>query len=160
MPRTFEGELTAKGLRFAVVVSRFNNLVTVRLLRGALDALKRHGADEEAVAVVWVPGSFELPLIAKKMAETGHYDAVICLGCIIRGETPHFEYVAGEAARGIQRVALETGVPIIFGVVTAETLEQALERAGGKAGNRGFDAAMTAMETANLLKRLPHRKAP
>ncbi|MFA0768452.1 MAG: hypothetical protein OXFUSZZB_001780 [Candidatus Fervidibacter sp.] len=149
-----EGQLTAQGLRFAIVVSRFNSLVTQRLLDGALDALRRHGADENAITVVYVPGSFEIPLAAKRLAQSGAFDAVICLGCIIRGDTPHFEYVASEAAKGIAQVALETGVPTIFGVVTADTLEQALERAGAKAGNRGFEAAMTAMEMANLMRQL------
>jgi 6,7-dimethyl-8-ribityllumazine synthase len=141
-------------LRFAIVVSRFNSLVTQRLLDGALDALRRHGADENAITVVYVPGSFEIPLAAKRLAQSGAFDAVICLGCIIRGDTPHFEYVASEAAKGIAQVALETSVPTIFGVVTADTLEQALERAGAKAGNRGFEAAMTAMEMANLMRQL------
>jgi len=149
-----EGHLTAHGLRFAIVVSRFNSLVTQRLLDGALDALRRHGADENAITVVYVPGSFEIPLVAKRLAQSGAFDAVICLGCIIRGDTPHFEYVASEAAKGIAQVALETSVPTIFGVVTADTLEQALERAGAKAGNRGFEAAMTAMEMANLMRQL------
>ncbi|MFA0758609.1 MAG: hypothetical protein PVTTEEND_001943 [Candidatus Fervidibacter sp.] len=149
-----EGQLTAHGLRFAIVVSRFNSLVTQRLLDGALDALRRHGADENAITVVYVPGSFEIPLVAKRLAQSGAFDAVICLGCIIRGDTPHFEYVASEAAKGIAQVALETSVPTIFGVVTADTLEQALERAGAKAGNRGFEAAMTAMEMANLMRQL------
>ncbi|MER3501147.1 MAG: 6,7-dimethyl-8-ribityllumazine synthase [Candidatus Fervidibacterota bacterium] len=152
MPRVLEGQLTAQGLQFAIAVSRFNSLVTTRLLDGALDALRRHGASEDAITVAWVPGSFELPLIAKQFAQSGRYDSVICLGCILRGDTPHFEYVASETAKGIAQVALDTGVPVVFGVVTADNLEQALERAGGKAGNRGFDAAMTAMEIANLLK--------
>jgi 6,7-dimethyl-8-ribityllumazine synthase len=154
LPKVLEGQLTAQGLRFAIVVSRFNSLVTQRLLDGALDALRRHGADENAITVVYVPGSFEIPLAAKRLAQSGAFDAVICLGCIIRGDTPHFEYVASEAAKGIAQVALETGVPTIFGVVTADTLEQALERAGAKAGNRGFEAAMTAMEMANLMRQL------
>jgi 6,7-dimethyl-8-ribityllumazine synthase len=154
LPKVLEGQLTAQGLRFAIVVSRFNSLVTQRLLEGALDALRRHGADENAITVVYVPGSFEIPLVAKRLAQSGAFDAVICLGCIIRGDTPHFEYVASEAAKGIAQVALETGVPTIFGVVTADTLEQALERAGAKAGNRGFEAAMTAMEMANLMRQL------
>jgi len=152
LPRVLEGQLTAQGLQFAIAVSRFNSLVTTRLLDGALDALRRHGASEDAITVAWVPGSFELPLIAKQFAQSGRYDSVICLGCILRGDTPHFEYVASETAKGIAQVALDTGVPVVFGVVTADNLEQALERAGGKAGNRGFDAAMTAMEIANLLK--------
>ncbi|MCS7266089.1 MAG: 6,7-dimethyl-8-ribityllumazine synthase [Armatimonadetes bacterium] len=154
MPKFLEGQLTAKGLRFAIVVSRFNSLVTQRLLEGALDALRRHDADEDAITVAWTPGSFEIPLIAQKFAKSGKFDAVICLGCIIRGDTPHFEYVANETAKGIAQVMLDIGVPVIFGVVTSENLEQALERAGGKAGNRGFDAAMTAMEMANLLKKI------
>lgn len=149
-----EGKLSAQGLRFAIIVSRFNSLVTQRLLDGAMDALRRHGADENSITIAWTPGSFELPLVAKKFAQTGKYDAVICLGCIIRGDTPHFEYVASETAKGIAQVMLETGVPTVFGVVTADTLEQALERAGAKAGNRGFDAAMTAMEMANLLREI------
>jgi 6,7-dimethyl-8-ribityllumazine synthase len=126
-------------------------------LDGALDTLRRHGADDDAIAVVWVPGSFEIPLVAQRLAESKDYDAVICLGCIIRGDTPHFEYVASEAAKGIAQVALATGVPTIFGIVTADTLEQALERAGAKAGNRGSDAAMTAVEVANLLRQLSGR---
>jgi 6,7-dimethyl-8-ribityllumazine synthase len=154
LPKVLEGQLAAQGLRFAIVVSRFNSLVTQRLLDGALDALRRHGADENAITVVYVPGSFEIPLVAKRLAQSGAFDAVICLGCILRGDTPHFEYVASEAAKGIAQVALETSVPTIFGVVTADTLEQALERAGAKAGNRGFEAAMTAMEMANLMRQL------
>jgi len=158
LPRVLEGQLTAQGLNFVIVVSRFNSLVTQRLLDGALDALKRHGADENAITIAWAPGSFELPLVAKKFAQTGKYHAVICLGCIIRGDTPHFEYVASETAKGIAQVMLETGVPMVFGVVTADNLEQALERAGAKAGNRGFDAAMTAMEMANLLQKIETQK--
>ncbi len=154
MLKVLEGQLTARGLKFAIVVSRFNSLVTQRLLDGALDALRRHEADENAITIAWTPGSFELPLVAQKFARSGKYDAVICLGCIIRGDTPHFEYVASETAKGIAQVALETGVPVVFGVVTADNLEQALERAGAKAGNRGFDAAMTAMEMANLLRKI------
>jgi len=154
MPKTLEGQLTARGLKFAIVVSRFNSLVTQRLLDGALDALRRHEVDENAITIAWTPGSFELPLVAQKLAKSGKYDAVICLGCIIRGDTPHFEYVASETAKGIAQVMLDTGVPVVFGVVTADNLEQALERAGAKAGNRGFDAAMTAMEMANLLRRI------
>ncbi len=154
MPKTLEGQLTARGLKFAIVVSRFNSLVTQRLLDGALDALRRHEVDENAITIAWTPGSFELPLVAQKFAKSGKYDAVICLGCIIRGDTPHFEYVASETAKGIAQVMLDTGVPVVFGVVTADNLEQALERAGTKAGNRGFDAAMTAMEMANLLRKI------
>lgn len=146
--------MTARGLKFAIVVSRFNSLVTQRLLDGALDALKRHEVDEDAITIAWTPGSFELPLVAQRFAKSGKYDAVICLGCVIRGDTPHFEYVASETAKGIAQVMLDTGVPVVFGVVTADNLEQALERAGAKAGNRGFDAAMTAMEMANLLREI------
>lgn len=148
------GQLLAEGLRFGIVVSRFNELVTRRLLSGALDALKRHGARDEDITIVWVPGSFEIPLVARKLAEGGKYNAVICLGCIIRGDTPHFEYVASETAKGIAQVALTTGVPTIFGIVTAEDLHQALERAGGKQGNRGADAAMAAIEMANVVRSL------
>ncbi|MCS7254455.1 MAG: 6,7-dimethyl-8-ribityllumazine synthase [Armatimonadota bacterium] len=154
MAREIIGQLIAEGLRFGIVVSRFNELVTRRLLGGALDALKRHGASDEDITIVWVPGSFEIPLIARKLAESKEYSAVICLGCIIRGDTPHFEYVASETAKGIAQVALTTGVPTIFGVVTAEDLHQALERAGGKQGNRGADAALAAIEMANLIRSL------
>ncbi len=154
MTKVLEGQLTARGLRFAIAVSRFNSLVTQRLLDGALDALRRHEVDEGSITIAWTPGSFELPLVAQKFAKSGKYDAVICLGCIIRGDTPHFEYVASETSKGIAQVMLDTGVPVVFGVVTADNLEQALERAGAKAGNRGFDAAMTAMEIANLLRKM------
>lgn len=154
MAREVIGQLIAEGLRFGIVVSRFNELVTRRLLNGALDALKRHGARDEDITIVWVPGSFEIPLIARKLAEGREYNAVICLGCIIRGDTPHFEYVASETAKGIAQVALTTGVPTIFGIVTAEDLHQALERAGGKQGNRGADAAMAAIEMANVVRSL------
>ena len=156
---TYEGKLLAEGLHFAIVASRFNELIVRRLLGGALDALKRHGADEAEIDVAWVPGGFELPLVAGKLADSGKYDAVICLGAIIRGATPHFEYVAAEASKGIAQVALRTGMPVIYGVVTADTIEQAIERAGTKAGNRGADAAMAAIEMANLLRELPKRKA-
>ncbi|MCS7192365.1 MAG: 6,7-dimethyl-8-ribityllumazine synthase [Armatimonadetes bacterium] len=154
MPKTLEGQITAKDLKFAIVISRYNSLVTQRLLDGALDALRRHGVNENSIVIAWTPGSFEIPLVAQKFAKSGKFDAVICLGCIIRGETPHFEYVANETAKGIAQVMLDTEVPIAFGIVTADNLEQALERAGAKAGNRGFDAAMTAMEMANLLKQI------
>jgi 6,7-dimethyl-8-ribityllumazine synthase len=156
---TYEGKLLAEGLHFAIVASRFNELIVRRLLGGALDALKRHGADEAEIDVAWVPGGFELPLVAGKLADSGKYDAVICLGAIIRGATPHFEFVASEAAKGIAQVALRTGMPVIYGVVTADTIEQAIERAGTKAGNRGADAAMAAIEMANLLRELPKKKA-
>jgi len=152
--RTFEGKLSGQGLSLAIVVSRFNRLVTERLLAGAQDALARHGVDGEKVDTAWVPGSLELPLAARRLAERGRYDAIVCLGAVIRGDTPHFDYVASQAAAGITRVALDTGVPTIFGVITANTLEQALERAGGKAGNKGYDAVVTAIEMANLLEQV------
>ena len=158
MSTTYEGKLLAEGLRFAIVASRFNELITRRLLGGALDTLKRHGADEEKIDVAWVPGGFELPLVAGKLAESGRYDAVICIGAIIRGATPHFEYVAAEASKGIAQVALRTGMPVIYGVLTADTIEQAIERAGTKAGNRGADAALAAIEMVNLLRELPKKK--
>ncbi|MCH8241903.1 MAG: 6,7-dimethyl-8-ribityllumazine synthase [Planctomycetes bacterium] len=154
MPRELHGRLTIDGQRFAIVVSRFNDFITTKLLSGALDVLLRHGCKDEDVTVAYVPGSFELPFMAKKLAESGSYDAVICLGCIIRGHTPHFEYVASEAAKGIAHVGLATGVPTTFGVITADTLEQAVERAGAKAGNKGADAAMSAVEMVNLVAQL------
>ena len=154
MAKTFEANLSGQGLSLAIVVSRFNRLVTERLLAGAHDALARHGVDQEKVDVAWVPGSLELPLAARRLAERGRYDAIVCLGAVIRGETPHFDYVASQAAAGISRVALDSGVPTIFGVITANTLEQALERAGGKAGNKGYDAVVTAIEMANLLEQV------
>jgi len=152
--RTLEGSLSGQGLSLAIVVSRFNRLVTERLLAGAHDAMARHGVDQEKVDVAWVPGALELPLAARRLAERGRYDAIVCLGAVIRGETPHFDYVASQAAAGISRVALDTGVPTIFGVITANTLEQALDRAGGKAGNKGYDAVITAIEMANLLEQV------
>jgi 6,7-dimethyl-8-ribityllumazine synthase len=152
--RTFEGSLSGQGLSLAIVVSRFNRLVTERLLAGAQDALARHGVDQEKVDVAWVPGSMELPLVARRLAERRRYDAIVCLGAVIRGETPHFDYVASQAAAGLSRVALDSGVPTIFGVITANTLEQALERAGGKAGNKGYDAVVGAIEMATLLEQL------
>lgn len=154
MGRTFQGELHGAGLRVAIVVSRFNEVVTSRLLSGARSALERHGVQDDDVDVAWVPGAFELPIVARRLAEGRRYDAVVCLGAVIRGETPHFEYVAGEAARGIGQVARETGVPVVFGVLTPNTIEQALERAGGKAGNKGYDAALSAIEMANLMRQL------
>ena len=150
----FDGELTASGLRFAIVVSRFNSFITDRLVAGALDALKRSGADTDKVEVVKIPGAWEFPVTVRALAVTGKYDAVVCLGAVIRGETPHFEYVAGEAAKGIATASTDTGVPMAFGVLTTNTVEQAIDRAGGKAGNKGFEAAMTAIEMANLLRKL------
>src|SRR5262252_6664781 len=154
MPRVFEGQLTAAGLRLAIVVSRFNSFITDRLLAGATDALTRAGADAGQIDVVKVPGSWEVPLVAGELARQHRYDAVICLSCVIRGETPHFDYVAAEAAKGVAHASAETGVPVAFGVLTTNTLEQAIDRAGTKSGNKGFDAAMTAIEMANLMSRL------
>ena len=151
MPRMHEGKLNAQGKRFALVVSRFNDLVTTRLLDGALDCLQRHGAVDEDIEVAWVPGAFELPVVAQKMAQTGRFDVVTCLGCIVRSDTPHFDYVAGESSKGIARVGLDTGVPITFGVITADTVDQAVQRAGVKSGNRGWDAGMNAVEMASLM---------
>jgi 6,7-dimethyl-8-ribityllumazine synthase len=152
--KILEGELQAKGLKFAIVVSRFNDFITSKLLDGAKDALLRHGAKEEDIDIARVPGSFEIPLIAKKLASKGTYNAVICLGTVIRGATPHFEYVAAEVAKGIAAASMETGVPIAFGVITSDTIEQAVERAGTKSGNKGFDAAITAIEMAQLMKKI------
>ncbi len=154
MPPVMQGTLSAEGQRFAVVMSRFNEFITTKLLAGAVEALTSHGCQDSQVTCVQVPGAFELPLVAKKLAESGSYDAVICLGCIIRGETPHFEYIAAEAARGLAQVALSTGVPIVFGVITADTVEQAIDRAGGKGGNKGVEAALVALELTNLLRGL------
>jgi 6,7-dimethyl-8-ribityllumazine synthase len=154
MPHIFEGQLEAKGLKFGIIVSRFNSFISERLLEGAIDALIRHGADDAAIHVARVPGAFEIPLTAKKMAGSGTYDAVICLGAVIRGSTPHFDYVAAEVSKGVASVSLESGVPVAFGVLTTDTIEQAVERAGAKAGNKGFEAAVTAIETVNLLKAL------
>lgn len=152
MPQFFEGNLDAKGQKVGIVVSRFNSFICERLLEGAVDALVRHGADDGNISVVRVPGAFEIPLAAKKMAEAGNYDAIICLGAVIRGSTPHFDYVASEVSKGVASVSLESGVPISFGVLTTDTIEQAVERAGTKAGNKGFEAAVTAIETVNLFK--------
>lgn len=152
--KTIEGELQAKGLKFGIVVSRFNDFITSRLLDGAIDAIVRHGGKEDDIEVVRVPGSFEIPLVAKKMALKGAYNAVICLGTVIRGATPHFDYVAAEVSKGIAAASLETGVPIAFGVITSDTIEQAIERAGSKAGNKGWDAAITAIEMAHVIRKL------
>ncbi|MBI2411751.1 MAG: 6,7-dimethyl-8-ribityllumazine synthase [Deltaproteobacteria bacterium] len=154
MPRTIEGNLTAKGLKFALVVGRFNDFISGRLLEGALDTILRSGGSDDDIDVVKVPGSYEMPVVAKALAASNKYDAIVCLGCVIRGGTPHFDYVAGEAAKGIARVSLDSGTPVSFGVITADNLEQAIERAGTKSGNKGRDAALTAMEMANLLKTL------
>jgi len=154
MARIHEGQLNAEGKTFALVVSRFNEFITSKLLAGAIDCIKRHGGSEENLDVYYVPGALEIPLAARKLAAAGKHDAIICLGCVIRGATPHFDYVAGQAARGIAQIGLNTGVPAIFGVLTADTIEQAVERAGTKAGNRGFDAAATAIEMVNLLEQM------
>lgn len=159
--QTIQGTLSATGRSFGIVVSRFNSIVTGRLLDGALDCLVRHGADEKAVTVVYCPGSFEIPQVASQMADAGRFDAIIALGCVIRGETPHFDYIASETAKGISHVALRTGVPMAFGVLTTETLEQALERAGAKSGNKGWDAALTAIELVQISQQLSGgRKRP
>lgn len=152
----YEGNISGKGLKFAVVVARFNNFITSKLLDGALDALKRHETPEENISVVWVPGAFEIPLVAKKLASSKKFDAVICLGAVIRGATTHYDYVCNEVSKGIAQVGLQSGVPTIFGIVTTENIQQAIERAGTKSGNKGFDAAISAMEMANLLKGLPN----
>lgn len=153
-PVTHQGRLSAGGFRFALVSSRWNDFLTGRLVEGALDALERLGADEGSVEHFRVPGSFEIPLVAQRVAQSGRFDAVVCLGTVIRGQTPHFEYVAGEVTKGVAQVGLQTGVPVLYGVVTADTLEQAIDRAGVKAGNKGFEAAMSAVEMVNLLKSL------
>ncbi|NSL51673.1 6,7-dimethyl-8-ribityllumazine synthase [Calidifontibacillus erzurumensis] len=152
MGKIFEGRLVGTGLKIGIVVSRFNEFITGKLLSGAQDALYRHGVDEENIDVAWVPGAFELPLVAKRMADSGNYDAVIALGTVIRGATTHYDYVCNEAAKGIAQASMTTGIPVIFGVVTTETIEQAIERAGTKAGNKGWDAAISAIEMANLMK--------
>jgi 6,7-dimethyl-8-ribityllumazine synthase len=154
MARILEGELTAKNRRFAIIVSRFNELIGRKLLEGALDCLSRHEALENNIDIIWVPGAFEIPLAAKKAAESASYDSVICLGAVIRGETPHFDFVASETSKGIAQVGMQTGVPVIFGVITTDTVEQAVNRAGTTAGNRGFDAAMAAIEMSNLIGKI------
>jgi len=152
MAKVYEGKLLAEGLKFGIVVSRFNEFITKKLLEGALDALARHGASDDSITIAWVPGTFEIPVVAKRMASSGNCDAVICLGALIRGATPHFEYLAAEVTKGIAQISLSTGVPTIHGIITADTIEQAIERAGTKQGNKGFDAAETAIEMANVLK--------
>ncbi|VAX30229.1 6,7-dimethyl-8-ribityllumazine synthase [hydrothermal vent metagenome] len=150
----YEGELSGKGLKFCIITSRFNDFITGKLTEGAIDALKRHGTSEKDIDLVRVPGAFELPIIVKKLAQKGTYNAIIALGAIIRGSTPHFDYVAAEASKGIAVAGMETGVPVSFGVITSDTIEQAIERAGSKAGNKGWDAAMTALEMADLMKKI------
>lgn len=158
--RTIEGTLNGRGRRFAIVVSRFNEFISSQLLRGALDALVRHEVDSRAIDIVWVPGAFEIPVTAKRLAQMNRYHAVICLGAVIRGATPHFDYVAGEVAKGIAQVAFQTGVPVIFGVLTTDTIEQAVERAGTKLGNKGAEAAVTAIEMASLFAELERLTVP
>jgi 6,7-dimethyl-8-ribityllumazine synthase len=152
--KIFEGELQAKGLKFCIVISRFNEFITGKLLDGAMDALIRHGAKEEDIDIVKVPGSFEIPVIARKMALKGAYNAIICLGTVIRGATPHFDYIAAEVTKGIASASMETGIPIAFGVLTCDSIEQAVERAGSKSGNKGWDAALTSIEMAQVMKKL------
>jgi 6,7-dimethyl-8-ribityllumazine synthase len=157
MPKIFEGKISAEGFRFAIIVSRFNDFISSRLVEGAMDALNRHGAADEQVSLVKVPGAFEIPHTAKRLVESDRYDAIICLGAVIRGSTPHFEYVASEVSKGIANVGIESKIPVTFGVLTTDSLEQAIERAGSKAGNKGWDAAMAAMEMANLFKEMEPR---
>ncbi|HXG12583.1 MAG TPA: 6,7-dimethyl-8-ribityllumazine synthase [Gemmataceae bacterium] len=154
---TYEGTFTPPPGRFVLVAARFNHFVVEHLVAGAVDGLKRHGVSDEAIDLVWVPGSFEIPLVARRLAGSGRYAAVICLGAVIRGDTDHYDYVAGEAAKGVSQAALATGVPVVFGILTCDTLEQAINRAGAKSGNKGFEAAMTAIEMVNLLQKLPDR---
>ena len=158
MPKTFEGSLSAKGLKFAVIVGRFNDFISERLLEGALDTLLRSGASSDDIEIVKVPGTFEMPVAAKTLAKRGGSDAIICIGGVIRGDTPHSDYVAGMAARGVSKVSLDYECPVAFGVITADSLEQAIERAGAKSGNKGRDAALTAIEMANLLKAIGRKK--
>ena len=154
MPRILEGKLSAEGFSFAIIVSRFNDFISSKLVEGAVDGLRRHGASEEQISLIKVPGAFEIPITAKKLAESGKYNAIICLGAVIRGATPHFEYVAAEVSKGIASVALESKIPVTFGILTTDNLEQAIERAGSKSGNKGLDAAIAAMEMVNLFKEL------
>jgi 6,7-dimethyl-8-ribityllumazine synthase len=154
MPEIIEGRISAEGFRFAILVSRFNDFISSKLVEGAMDALKRHGGNEDQVSLIKVPGAFEIPLAAKKLAESGKFNAIICLGAVIRGSTPHFDYVAAEVSKGIAQVALESKIPVTFGVLTTENLEQAIERAGSKSGNKGWDAAIAAMEMVNLFKQI------
>jgi 6,7-dimethyl-8-ribityllumazine synthase len=154
MPKTIQGDLTAKGIKFAIVASRFNDFITAKLLDGAMDGLMRHGASESDIEIVKVPGSFEIPLVARVLAQSKKYNAIICLGAVIRGATPHFEYVSAEVSKGVASVSMETGLPVIFGVLTTDTIEQAIERAGTKSGNKGWDAALSAIEMANLMRQM------
>ena len=158
MPTTYEGNLIGTDLKIGIIVSRFNGFITAKLLDGALDSLKRHGANLEDVDVFWTPGAFEIPATAKRLAEKGRYDAIVCLGAVIRGATPHFDYVANESAKGIAQAGLNTGIPVIYGVITTDTVEQAIERAGTKSGNKGAAAAVTAIEMANLYKQIDKRE--
>ncbi len=152
MIQTFQGKLDGKDFKFSIVVSRFNSFITEKLLDGAIDCLVRHNVKDEDIKVYWVPGAFEIPAVAKKIAQSKSSDAVICLGCVIRGETPHFDFIAAEVSKGIAQVSLETGIPVVFGVLTTDTIEQAIERSGTKSGNKGFDAALTAIELTNLYR--------
>jgi 6,7-dimethyl-8-ribityllumazine synthase len=154
MKITGDAKLLAKGLRFGIIVSRFNRFISERLLEGALDCIKRHDGDEEKINIFWAPGSFELPLVAKKLAESSKFDALICIGAVVRGDTPHFDFIASETAKGIAKVSLDTGVPVSFGIITADSADQAIERAGLKQGNKGWDAALSAIELANLFKHI------
>ncbi|MBM3306957.1 MAG: 6,7-dimethyl-8-ribityllumazine synthase [Candidatus Eisenbacteria bacterium] len=154
MSRVFEGQLRGEGRRLGIVVSRFNDFISLRLLEGAMDCLRRHGVSDDDITVAWVPGAFDIPVLAKRMGDSGAYDAIVCLGAVIRGETPHFDFVASEAAKGVAHAAMQTGVPTVFGVVTSETLEQAIDRAGAKSGNRGWDAAQSALELADLYAKM------
>lgn len=154
MPKVYEGHLIGQGLRFGLVIGRFNEFITNKLFSGAMDALNRHGVSDTDIEVAWVPGAFEIPMVARKMVSMGRYDAVITLGAVIRGATPHFDYVASEVSKGVAKVGLDSGVPTVFGVITADTIEQAIERAGTKAGNKGWDAAVTAIEMANLMRNM------
>ncbi len=154
MPRTIQGDLSAKGLKFGIIAARFNDFITARLLDGAVDGLVRHGVAEADIEIIRVPGAFEIPLVAQRLAKAKKYDAVICLGAVIRGATPHFEYVSAEVSKGVAAVSMDAGIPVIFGVLTTDTIEQAIERAGTKGGNKGWDAALSAVEMANLLKQL------
>jgi 6,7-dimethyl-8-ribityllumazine synthase len=154
MPKVIEGKLISKGKKYGIIVSRFNEFISSKLLGGALDGLTRHGVDDKDITVAWAPGSYEIPVVAKKMAQSNKYDAIIALGAVIRGSTSHFDYIAGEAAKGVAHASYDSGVPIIFGILTTDSIEQAIERAGTKSGNKGFDAAMAAIEMANLMEQL------